>query len=120
MNEKTVKITILKFLYAILVFAIAVLVISRLSVDDNADMTVQMASATLPTVSFVSNGQEINPLHGYISEMDVAHIRGTVYPIGTGREINYRINTYGTDIDNLRFEVRNISGSSLNMSRNTV
>lgn len=113
MNEKTVKITILKFLYAILVFAIAVLVISRLSVDDNADMTVQMASATLPTVSFVSNGQEINPLHGYISEMDVAHIRGTVYPIGTGREINYRINTYGTDIDNLRFEVRNISGSSL-------
>ena len=113
MQEKSIRLTIIKFIYAILVFVIAVLVFSRFSEDDNADMTAQMPSATLPTITFVSNGTEISPIHGYYEEMDISHIRSTVFPIGSDRSISYRINTYGENVTDLKFEVRNISGTSL-------
>ena len=87
MQGKSVKLTIFKSIYAILIFVIAVLIISRLSTGDNADMTAQMSEATLPTVSFVSNYREVSPLHGYLEEMDISHIRGTIFPIGSGRDI---------------------------------
>ena len=113
MQGKSVKLTIFKSIYAILIFVIAVLIVSRLSTGDNADMTAQMSEATLPTVSFVSNYREVSPLHGYLEEMDISHIRGTIFPIGSGRDINYKINTYGQKVTNLSFEVRNIDGSGL-------
>ncbi|SCY48946.1 hypothetical protein [Butyrivibrio sp. INlla14] len=113
MQGKSVKLTIIKIIYAILVFVIAIFVISRLSGDDNADMTAQMSEATLPTVSFLSNYKEINPLHGYTDEMDISHLRGTILPIGSNRDVTFKIRTYGRNITNLRFEVRNIDGVGL-------
>ena len=113
MQGKSVKLTIIKSIYAVLIFVIAVLIISRVSTGDKADMTAHMPEATLPTVTFISNFKEINPLHGYLEEMDISHIRGTVFPIGSGRDINYKINTYGQKVSNLSFEVRNIDGSGL-------
>ncbi len=113
MQGKSVKLTIFKILYAILVFVIAVLIISKLSNKENADMTAQMSEATLPTVTFISNFREINPLHGFTEEMDISHVRGTVLPIGTGREVNYKIYTYGKSVSNISFEIRNLDGTGL-------
>jgi hypothetical protein len=113
MQGKSVKLTIFKSIYAVLIFVIAVLIISKLSTGDNADMTAHMSEATLPTVTFISNFKEVNPLHGYLDEMDISHVRGTVFPIGSGRDINYKINTYGQKVSNLSFEVRNVDGSGL-------
>lgn len=113
MQGKSVKLTIIKTIYAVLVFVIAVFVISKLSNDDNADMTAQMSEATLPTVTFLSNYREINPLHGYVDEMDISHMRGSILPIGSNRDVSYKIYTYGKDVTNLRFEVRNIDGVGL-------
>ncbi|WP_034467250.1 hypothetical protein [Butyrivibrio proteoclasticus] len=113
MSDKSVKLTILKTVYAILVFALSVLIISKLSNGDNADMTARMGQANLPLVTLVSNGVELNPLHGYLTEMDVSHMRGTIYPVGTTREIEYKIATYGEKVYDIKFEVRNIEGTSL-------
>ncbi|WP_029232267.1 hypothetical protein [Butyrivibrio sp. VCB2006] len=113
MQGKSVKLTIIKLIYAILIFVIAVLIISKVSTGDKADMTAQMSAATLPTVTFISDYKEINPLHGYLDEMDISHIRGSVFPIGSGRDISYKINTYGRKVSNLSFEVRNVDGSGL-------
>ncbi len=113
MPERPIKLTILKIIYFILVFVIAVLVISKVSNVDNQDMTAQMSEATLPFVTFYSGSTEINPLHGYLSEMDVSHMRGPVLPIGTGREVSFAVDTFGKDVTDLRFEVRNISGEGL-------
>ncbi len=113
MQQKSVKLTLIKIIYAILVFVISVLVISRLSNEDNADMTAKMAPATLPVVSFINDSKAVNPLHGYLSEMDIAHVRGPVYPIGSSREIYFQIDTFGENVSGVGFEVRNIDGTGL-------
>lgn len=113
MREKSIKYSIIKFIYALLVFVIAVFIISIFSNTDNQDMTAQMAPATLPIVSFVADGQEVNHLRGYTDEMDVSHIRSSVFPVGSNREISFNIATYGQNISGVKFEVRNINGQGL-------
>ncbi len=113
MREKPIRLTILKIAYFILVLIISLLVVSRFSNGDNADMSAPMGKANLPIVTLVSQGKEINPLHGYISEMDLSYLRGTILPIGANREVSYKINTYGKDVSNVAFEVRSINGDSL-------
>ena len=113
MREKSIKYTILKFAYSILVFAIAVFIISTFSNSDNQDMTAQMAPATLPMVSFIADGQEVNFLRGYTGEMDVSHIRSSVFPVGDNREISFALHEYDQVVSEIKFEVRNIDGKGL-------
>ncbi|RKM56153.1 hypothetical protein D6855_14935 [Butyrivibrio sp. CB08] len=76
-------------------------------------MSAPMAKASLPVVTLVSDGKEINPLHGYISDVDLNYLRGTIMPVGAGREVSYKINTFGNRVWDIAFEVRTINGSSL-------
>jgi hypothetical protein len=120
MQENSIKYNLLKTIYGVIIFIIAVFVISRLTNDENADMTAQMAAAKLPTVSLVSGTHEINQLHGFLNEMDVSHMHGTVYPVDSDRSVFYRINTFGQSVDSLGFEVRNIDGKGLVENTNLV
>ncbi len=113
MRERSVKITILKTVYAILVFVLALFVISKLSNGDNADMTAKMPSATLPIVTLINGDQEVNPMHGYLSDVDVNYQRGAVFPIGQDRTLSYKINTFGETVWDISFEVRTIDGKGL-------
>ncbi len=118
MREKPIRLTILKTIYFFVVLLVAIIVISRFANGDNADMSAPMGKATLPVVTLSSGGREINPLHGYISEMDLSYLRGTIMPIGANREVHVKINTYGTDVWSPYFEVRSINGDSLVESTN--
>ena len=113
MRDKSIRLTIFKSIYFVVVLVLALFIVGRFSGGDNADMSAPMAKATLPVVSLVSEGKEINPLHGYISEVDLNYLRGTIMPVGANREVSYRINTFGNRVWNIAFEVRNINGSSL-------
>lgn len=44
----------------------------------NSDMTVEMNAATFPTISFVTDGDEINHLVGYKDEMNIPAMRDTI------------------------------------------
>lgn len=107
------KKTIIKLIYTIIVFVVSLFVIGHVTNVETVDMTGQMGNATFPTVSFMENGQEINLLHGYSSEMDVSHIRNGILPIDETRTVSYKLQTYGANITDLRFEVRQVSGNSL-------
>ena len=113
MRDKSIRLTIFKSIYFAVVLVLALFIVGRFSGGDNADMSAPMAKATLPVVSLVSEGKEINPLHGYISEVDLNYLRGTIMPVGASREVSYRINTFGNKVWNIAFEVRNINGTSL-------
>ena len=113
MRERSIRLTILKIAYFFIVLLISILIMSRFFGGDNADMSAPMPRATLPVVTLMSGENEINPLRGYISKIDQSHMRGPIKPVGASRSISYRINTYGSKAHDLRFEVRNIDGSSL-------
>ena len=76
MKEKVKRAGILTF-----VFLIAVIVFSFLTNQGNADMTADMGGATLPRIQIVSGEYEINPLVGYVSEMNVGKMRSTITPV---------------------------------------
>ncbi|WP_051154983.1 hypothetical protein [Butyrivibrio sp. NC2007] len=113
MQDKSIRLTILKTIYFIVVLVIAMLVVSHFSNGDNADMSAPMSEATLPMVTLVSGDREVNPLHGYTSEIDLSYLRGTIMPIGAARDVHYKVNTFGNKVWNLGFEVRSIDGKSL-------
>ncbi len=113
MRENSVLLRTLKVIYFFLVLIIALFVVSRFSNGDNADMSAPMPEATLPVVTLKSMGREMNRLHGYTSQMDLAYMRGTIMPLSPGREVIYKVDTFGSKVKNLGFEVRSIDGSSL-------
>ena len=113
MRENSILLKILKFIYFILVLVAAIFVVSRFSNGDNADMSSPMPGATLPVVSLKSMGREMNLMHGYTSEVDISYLRGNIMPIGSNREVTYKVNTFGGAASNLSFEVRSIDGGSL-------
>lgn len=113
MHENSIRLTLLKIGYFILVLFIAISVVGQFSNGDNADMSAPMSKASLPIVTLKSGGRDVNPLMGFVSEIDLRYFRGSVIPVDSSREISYKVYTYGGEVSNLGFEVRSIDGSSL-------
>ncbi|SDB36142.1 hypothetical protein [Butyrivibrio sp. INlla16] len=107
------KKTIIKIIYTIVVFIVSLLLIGHFTNVETVDMTARMGAPTFPTVTFESGGKQINMLHGYAQEMDVAHMHGEIMPTDAQRTISFQMNTYGESISDLKFEVRQVSGNSL-------
>ncbi len=113
MRETSIKLTIIKIAYFFLVMIVSVLIIGNVVKDDNADMSAPMPDATLPVVTLLNGDNSVNPLHGYISDVDISYMRGNILPVGSSRQVSFDINTFERKVWDLRFEVRSIDGSSL-------
>lgn len=107
------KKTIIKGLIVGIVFLAALFIISSIMNKGNTDMTVEMSEASYPTVAVRYAGEEINLMHGYAESMEVNHMRQDLTPLGSGRKMNLRIETYGEVISDIRFEVRTLDGERL-------
>ncbi|WP_270601383.1 hypothetical protein [Faecalimonas umbilicata] len=108
MKEKVKRAGILTF-----VFLIAVIVFSFLTNQGNADMTADMGGATLPRIQIVSGEYEINPLVGYVSEMNVGKMRSTITPVDFQSGIALRIEEGVLPIKALTYEVRSSDGKEI-------
>ena len=108
MKEKVKRAGILTF-----VFLIAVIVFSFLTNQGNADMTADMGGATLPRIQIVSGEYEINPLVGYVSEMNVWKMRSTITPVDFQSGITLRIEEGVLPIKALTYEVCSSDGKEI-------
>lgn len=108
MKEKVKRAGILTF-----VFLIAVIVFSFLTNQGNADMTADMGGATLPRIQIVSGEYEINPLVGYVSEMNVGKMRSTITPVDFQSGIALRIEEGVLPIKALTYEVCSSDGKEI-------
>lgn len=73
-----------------------------------------MGEARLPIVYMVSDsGIKYNHLYGYASEVDYAQVRNVITPIGTDRNMTFFIETYGCNISDVYYELRDLSGQEL-------
>lgn len=108
MKEKVKRAGILTF-----VFLIAVIVFGFLTNQGNADMTADMGGATLPRIQIVSGEYEINPLVGYVSEMNVGKMRSTITPVDFQSGIALRIEEGVLPIKALTYEVCSSDGKEI-------
>lgn len=105
MKDRVIKIGVLTA-----VFIVAVLVFSFITNQGNSDMTVEMDAATFPTISFVSEGDEINHLVGYKNEMNIPAMRDTITPVNMDNNVEIRINLYEMKPESLTYEVYTLDG----------
>ena len=96
---------IIRFGVLTIVFIAALNVFSFLTNQGNADMTANMNSASLPTISFMAGDSEINLLAGHVNEMKITAVRDTVTPLDANGNIQANINAYEEKITSLSYEV---------------
>lgn len=95
------------------IFVAALMLISMIMNQGNTDMTTEMREAVYPIVSMSVNGQRVNELHGYAENMESAYLRDTLQPVEEDRKIAVSVDTYGTDLSGIAFEVRSLDGERL-------
>ena len=101
---------IIRFGVLTIVFIAALNVFSFLTNQGNADMTANMNSASLPTISFMAGDSEINLLAGHVNEMKITAVRDTVTPLDANGNIQANINVYEEKITSLSYEVCTLDG----------
>ena len=105
MKERIIRISLLT-----VVFVLALIGFSYYTNRGNADMTADMGLATLPTISFTVEGQEINLLAGHVNEMDVMAVRDKITPLNTNRNVVLNVQKYEQKIQSLTYRVYSIDG----------
>lgn len=96
-----------------IIFVAALMLISMIMNQGNTDMTTEMGEATFPVISMSVEGHRVNNLHGYAENMDCAYLRDTLQPVESDRKIAVRMDTYGTKVAHVGFEVRSLDGERL-------
>ena len=108
------KKTIVKSIYAIVVFVVALLMIDKVTNKGNTDITTEMSAATLPTAEVMRGEDRINSLYGYVQEMDARFMCETLTPVDANdRRLCMAVNTYGNQIAEIFYEVRSADGTRL-------
>lgn len=106
MKKGTIRMIVLS-----VVFILALFVTSYFTNSGAADLTADMGTATLPTISFTFHDQEINLLAGHVNEMDMAAVRDTVVPLNEEGQVIVNIQKYGQKISKLHYEILSIDGT---------
>ena len=94
-----------------LIFIAALFVFSMITNKGNDDMTANMDSATLPTISFELAGKEVNLLNGHKQKMSVSAMRDTITPLNNDGALLVNLQDYGQTIKELRYEAYSLDGS---------
>lgn len=97
----------------LIVFIAALIIISRIMNQGNADMTVEMAEATFPVVTMKYEGNDVNTLHGYATEMETSYMRESITPLMAGRRVTCTVSCYDATVTGIRYEVRSLDGERL-------
>lgn len=108
MKKKIIRISIL-----MVIFIAAVVLFSFLTNKGYAaNMTTDLGSATLPRISFVMEGYEVNSLAGYKKEMEIPTMRDTITPVADGL-LEVSVEAYGQKIESLSYEAFTLDGQKL-------
>ena len=105
MKKRLIKIGVLS-----VVFVLSLIGFSKYLNRGNTDMTTDMGSATVPTLSFTAYEQEMNSLVGHVKEMDVSAVRETVTPLDKEGNVTLNIQKYEEKISEIFYEIYEVNG----------
>jgi len=113
-RERKMGKSIIKAVYAALVFFVALFLIDHVTNKGNMDITTEMSAASLPTVQVLRNKELINSLYGYTQEMDTRFQCETLTPVDIAdRKLWLTVQTYGERVAKVSYEVRSADGERL-------
>ena len=105
MKKRAIKAGVL-----ILVF-IAALVISSMIINSGTDdEIIDMGAPSLPRISFTLGDTEVNPLAGYVQDMDITAMRDTITPLNADGSLAVNIEENGNEITGIKYEVYSLDG----------
>ena len=107
------KRTLVKICVFIMFFLISINVFENILNRGNTDLSQDMPGATLPVIYMNINGQYMNALHGYVTEMEGSYLRDNITPIKADRTLDIVIDTYGFAVAKVAYELRSLDGSRL-------
>lgn len=91
------------------VFIAAVMFFSYLTNQGNTDMSADMGGATLPWISFTTEGYEVNAIPGYKTDMAVTSLRDTVTPV-TNQKLQMNLKMYDAAVEKVSWQVFTLNG----------
>ena len=94
-----------------IVFVVAVVFFSYMTNKGNTDMSAAMSSATLPRVWFTTDGYKVNPLVGYLTDMEITSMRDTLTAVD-GNMLTLNIDTFDETIEKVTWQVFSLDGES--------
>lgn len=110
--KREIKIKLIVLIVAFVVTAVSTYVSMYYTEVQPVETT--MDSATLPVVYMVTEGGKlINPAYGYISSINGADIFNGITPLDEKRCVNTAIRTFGENISEVSYKVREIGTGSL-------
>ncbi len=107
------KKTIIKLSVFVLVFIVSLIVGSKIMNKGHNNLTMEMATASMPVVTMKTEGFDYNRLFGYKEGSNVAFQRDNITVLGGNRDTAFTVDTYGREVTALRMEVRSIDGTRL-------
>ncbi len=113
MDKNKLKRRLIKLSATFVLFIVSMFVSNIVLNRGNTDMTSEMGGATLPIVYMNVNDAYINPLHGYVTEMEGSFLRGPITPLMANRSITFRADLYDAVIAKVSYEVRPVDMSRL-------
>lgn len=93
------------------IFIAAVILFSRLMDQGNTEMRVAMGRATLPSVSFMTEGYEVNTLAGHVTNMEIPSMRDTITLVKDNTLV-MRVNAFGEGIKGITWQVYSLDGEN--------
>ena len=72
------------------------------------ETTTRTGGATLPIVSMMACGRQVESLPAYLSPMDACYMRDAVIPLEESRVLPIRIETFGNKVEEASYEIRSL------------
>lgn len=104
---------IIKTIIFIVVFLTSIILISKVMNKGNLDLTQEVAGASNPCVYVMLAGERTNAMFGYAQAMDTKTLKQHITPLDESRSVSLEVDTFGTKISKLSYEVRSVDGTRL-------
>lgn len=99
------------YIFGLIVIFLVVIVVLFFKKDRGnviSDDMMLMEEATLPVIYPCYGDMRMNCLHGYVSEVDIMSTRDTLTPLNDDRLFDMQIDTYGTKVTGIAYEIRSM------------
>lgn len=107
------KKTLVKIGVFVAVFLVTTIIANQFMNKNRDNMTTEMEVPSLPLLTMKIDDISYNQLYGYTEPTEIAFQRESVTILGENRDVDFQVQTYGTNVSGIRVEVRSEDGTRL-------